>query len=129
MLIVNRIALPPAVISHPVVQRLELAVNNVIARSNDIFSAAKEMREGNTHNLVRLLQHYHQIPFQEAVKRTASLHDAQVQTFIELSTQLPSFGAEIDANLQRYLSALRSGMRGHLDWFVETGRYRNNQAA
>jgi 5-epi-alpha-selinene synthase len=42
ILITNQIALPPEVVNHPIVKRLELAVANVIAWSNDIF-----FRQGN----------------------------------------------------------------------------------
>jgi 5-epi-alpha-selinene synthase len=121
--IVDRIALPPEVIEHPIVKRLELAANNVSAWSNDILSLEREVGEGKTHNLVVVLQHEYQIPVQEAVERAAEIHDAEVRTFIELSVQLPSFGAQIDAELQRYISGLRFFMRGCLDWYLETGRY------
>lgn len=121
--IVDRIALPPEVIEHPTVKRLKLATNNVSTWANDIFSLQKEVGEGQTHNLVVVLQHEYQISVQEAVERAAEIHDAEVRTFIELSAQLPSFGAQIDAELQRYISGLCSWMRGCLDWYLETGRY------
>ena len=121
--IVDRIALPPEVIEHPTVKRLKLATNNVSTWANDIFSLQKEVGEGQTHNLVVVLQHEYQISVQEAVERAVEIHDAEVRTFIELSAQLPSFGAQIDAELQRYISGLRSWMRGCLDWYLETGRY------
>jgi 5-epi-alpha-selinene synthase len=127
--ITDGIALPPEVIEHPVLKLLELAVNNVAIYINDIFSVAKEMREGNLHNLVLILQHSYQVSLQEAINRAAELHDAEVRNFIELAAQLPSFGAEIDANLQRYILNLRFWMRGHVDWYQVTERYRSNQAS
>ncbi|AFZ24839.1 terpene synthase family protein [Cylindrospermum stagnale PCC 7417] len=123
ILLEARISLPPEVIEHPIVKRLNLATSNVIAWSNDIFSFEKDTRAGNTHNLVIVLQHEYQIPLQEAFDRAAELHNAEVRIFIELSAQLPSFGAEIDTNLQRYLSGLRSWLRGNLDWTLESPRY------
>ncbi len=125
--IVDRIVLPPEVIEDGMVKRLELTTNNVMAWSNDILSVQKEVAEGKTHNLVLVLQHSGHIPLQEALDRAAELHDAQVRTFIELSAELPYFGIEINAHLQRYLSGLRSWMRGHLDWYLETGRYRSTE--
>lgn len=129
ILIAEQISLPPEVISHPIVKRLDLAANHVISWVNDILSVKKEIREGNTHNLVLVLQHEYQLSLQEAVERAASLHNAEVQTFIELSAQLPSFGAEIDGELQRYLSGMRFWMRGCLDWSLESERYQISQAA
>lgn len=123
ILIGNRIPLPLEVLEHPIVKRLNLAANNVVAWANDIFSLEKEIRKEQTHNLVLVLQHEYQIPLQDALDRAAEHHDAEVQTFIELSSQLPSFESEIDANLQHYLSGLRSWMRGNMDWYQESLRY------
>jgi 5-epi-alpha-selinene synthase len=129
ILIMDRIALPPEVLKHPIVKRLELATNNVVAWSNEIFSFDKETRAGNNFNLVTVLQQEYQISLQEAFDRAAELHNAEVELFINLSAQLPSFGTEIDANLERYLLGLRSWIRGNVDWSVQTGRYYINQAA
>jgi 5-epi-alpha-selinene synthase len=120
----EQLALPFEVMEHPIVKRLYLAACHIAGWANDIFSAEKEIREGWDHNLVVILQNEHQLSLQEAIERAASLHDVEVRTFIELSAQLPSFGAEIDAELQRYLSALRFLMRGSLDWQQESLRYR-----
>ncbi|MBD1811968.1 hypothetical protein NDA07_06970 [Microcoleus vaginatus DQ-U2] len=123
ILIMDRIALPHEVIKHPMVKRLELAANNIISWSNDIFSFDKETRAGNNFNLVTVLRQEYQISLQEAFDRAAELHNAEVRLFIDMSAQLPSFGTEIDATLERYLLGLRSWIRGSLDWYVKTGRY------
>jgi 5-epi-alpha-selinene synthase len=127
--ITDGIALPLEVIEHPVLKLLELAANTISIYANDIISVAKEMREGNLHNLVLLLQHSYQISLQEAINRATELHDAEVRNFIELAAQLPSFGAEIDADLQRYILNLRFWVGGLLDWYQVTERYRSNQAS
>lgn len=41
ILITDQIALPPEVVKHPIVKRLELATTNLIAWSNDVFSLNK----------------------------------------------------------------------------------------
>ena len=115
ILIAERIALPFEVIEHPIVKRLVLAAANSAAWLNDIFSVKKDTRAGIIHNVVVVLQHEYKISLQEAFDRAAELHNAEIRTLIELSAQLPSFGDEIDANLQKYLSVLRSWIRGNLD--------------
>jgi len=129
MLITDQIALPPEVVKHPIVKRLELATVNIMAWSNDIFSFEKEIKAGNNLNLVTVVQKEYQISLQEAFDHAAELHNTEVQLFIDLSAQLPSFGTEIDANLERYLLSLRFWIRANLDWSTETGRYKINQAA
>lgn len=123
ILITDGIALPPEVVECPVVKLLLLATSNAMAWANDIFSFKKEIKEGKVHNLVLILQHEYQIPFEEALKRAVEIHDAEVRNFIELSVQLPSFGFEIDVNLQRYILGLRFLVRGSLDWMMESQRY------
>lgn len=123
----ERSALSSEVMEQPIVKRLNLVANHVVGWMNDIFSAEKEIREGQTHNLVVVLQHEYQISLQEALERATSLFNAEVQIFIELSTQLPSFGAKMDAYLQCYLSGLRFLIRSCMDWSLETRRYQRNQ--
>ena len=123
ILIADCIPLPPEAIERPVVKRMVLAAINAMAWANDIFSFKREIKEGMLQNLVVVLQHKYQIPLEKALKHAIELHDAQVQNFIDLSVQLPSFGAEIDSNLQRYVLALRFWMRGHVDWMIESPRY------
>jgi 5-epi-alpha-selinene synthase len=128
ILMTDQIALPPEVFEHPIVQRLELATVNIIAWSNDLFSFNKERKAGhNNFNLVTVIQQEYQISLQQAFDHAAELHNTEVQLFIDLLAQVPSFGIEIDANLERYLLGLRFWIRGNLDWSAETRRYKIDQ--
>ena len=118
-----RIHLPPEVRGHPVVSALTLTSNNVVCWANDIFSLEKELKRDDVHNLVLVLQHTYQLDLQEAIERAAAMHDAGVRTFIDLEPRLPSFGSAVDSNLRRYVSTLRTRMRGNLDWAHESVRY------
>lgn len=122
---INRLfELPPELLNDTSIQRLSLMANNIICWANDIFSFDKEMRYSDVHNLVLTLRHEHQCTLQEAIQRAAELHDNEVRAFIELETQLPSFGKDIDYQLKRYVFSLRSWVRGSLDWHFISGRYR-----
>jgi 5-epi-alpha-selinene synthase len=123
ILIAEGIVLPPEVIECLTLKRMGLTANNAISWANDIFSFKRDLKEGMVNNLVLILQHEYQIPLEEAFKRAVELHDAQVQNFIELSMQLPSFGDEIDVNLQCYVLGLRFWMSGHLNLIMESRRY------
>lgn len=117
--------LPPEVQSHTVVQQLTVASNNVVCWANDIVSLQKEMRSGDLHNLILVLQQAYDLSLPAATGRALMMHNAEVQTFIELTQQLPTLGtATVDVNLQRYVSTLRARIRGNLDWSLESGRYR-----
>ena len=41
-----------------------------------------------------------------------------------MPSTLPSFGAQADEMLDRYIAGLRSWMRGNYDWSQMTARYR-----
>ena len=122
---INRLfKLPPEVLDQIDVQHLSLKANNIICWANDISSFEKEMRRGDVHNLVLTLRHEHQCTLLKAIQRAAELHDNEVRAFIELETQLPSFGKDIDYQLEQYASNLRSWIRGSLDWHFTSKRYR-----
>jgi 5-epi-alpha-selinene synthase len=119
----EQISIPPEVIEHPIVKRLELATSNITSWFNDIFSLKNDIWQGVTHNIVLALQHEHQLTLQKAIDRAAELHDAEMRIFIDLSAQLPEFGAAVDANLKRYISSLHFIIRGSMDWIQGSGRY------
>lgn len=119
----EHIHLPAEVYQDPTLQRLSLMCNNVVCWSNDIFSLDKERRTDNRHNLVIVVKNERKCSWQEAVDRVAAMHNAEVQGFIRLVPQLPSFGPEVDAELARFVSILRAWMRGNFDWAFDTGRY------
>jgi 5-epi-alpha-selinene synthase len=116
--------LPPEVYDHPDVQRLTQMTNNVISWANDIVSLEKELRQGDVHNLAIILSHEQELSLQAAVDRVGALHDAEVNAFIALSRQLPSFST-VDIDLQRYITGMCFWMRANLDWSLATTRYQS----
>jgi 5-epi-alpha-selinene synthase len=122
--IVEQTHLPPEVRSHPVVRALTTASNNVVCWANDLISLEKEVKCGDVHNLVLVLRHAYQLTLQQAIDHAAQMYNREIAAFLELETQLPSFGTAVDANLRRYLSVLCARMRGNLDWSYATTRYR-----
>ena len=119
----KKIVVPSDVLGHPDVQRLTRASNNVVCWANDLFSLEKELERGDVHNLVVVLRHAHELTLSEAIECAVEMHDAEVHAFLKGEVRLPSFGTAIDATLKRYVSSLRTRMRGNLDWSIESGRY------
>lgn len=122
--IIEKVYLPAHILQHFIVQRLVLACNNIVCWSNDIFSCAKEAKQGDVHNLVLVLQHERDLPLQEAVNETARMHNEEVKLFTALEKLLPTFGRETDRELERFIAVLRSWITANYDWsFHDTGRY------
>lgn len=105
------------------VRALRERANDGVSWFNDIVSLEKELRLGDVHNLVIVLRHEHQLSLPEAVEQASQLLNARMREYMELEQRLPSLGVESDAGLQRYLTGLRSWVRGNKDWSYESGRY------
>lgn len=116
--------LPTEVRKHDKISRLTEASHDIVCWANDILSLEKELNRGEVNNLVMVLHNEGGLTLQEAVDRAAEMHNTETRVFVRLSAQLPSYGAEVDANLGRYLSGLCARMRGVLDWTYESVRYR-----
>jgi hypothetical protein len=119
----DHVSLPPEVLEHEHIRNLKLLANDGVAWFNDLVSLEKEIRVGDFHNLVLIMQHERDLTLQEAVESAAQLFNAMVAAYIELEADTPSFGAAVDAEVQRYLAGLRYWVRGNIDWSYETGRY------
>ncbi len=106
-------------------RRLTVASHRVVCWANDLASLKKELASGDVHNLVMVMARAEDLGLQEAVDRVARMHDAEVRTFVSLSSRLPSFEAVVDEHLGRYVAVLQARMRGNLDWSREAARYRS----
>lgn len=115
--------LPHEVREHPMVRRLTDASHNIVCWANDILSLDKELKCGEVNNLVIVLRDAETLTLQQAVERAAEMYQAELRAFVELEERLPSFGTAFDAALERYISFLRTRVRGVLDWSYESVRY------
>lgn len=121
--------LPEQVREHPVLCNLMARASNLVGWANDIFTYEREVLEGEVHNLVMVLLSEHQLTLQETARLAVQLHNAEMKAFLAQAQELPSFGPELDAQVQRFVDMLKCWVRGHLDWARETGRYLPPQPA
>jgi 5-epi-alpha-selinene synthase len=103
----------------PRVRRLIEIANDAICWSNDIFSAEKEMFQGDVHNLVLVVKHARDCDLETAIEYVAHMHDAIIREF-----ELVEAGLDPDPPLRRFVTALATWVRANLDWSIESGRYR-----
>lgn len=118
--IVEAITLTPAERGHAGLVTLARLASDLVGWANDIYTHEKEMRAGETHNLVFVLAQAEGLPLAAAVERAVAMHDAALLRFVALADEL---GASGSGALRRYAGMLRAWVRGHLDWGRETGRY------
>lgn len=77
--------------------------------------------EGN--NVLTILMKAEGMTLQQAADRVGVVFDELVQQHIALQAQLPSWGAEIDADVRKYISAMECWSIGNLHWSFSTPRY------
>ncbi len=121
--VTEKLYLPPDVHDHATTRLLTRHAVNAVCFANDIVSLAKELKQGDVHNLVLVLRHHQAIPLQQALLRAAALHDATVRAFVELMLHLPPVSQEVQPHMDRYVAMLQAWMRGNLDWSYASGRY------
>lgn len=95
------------------------SASNLIGWANDVHTYEKEIREGEVNNLVAVLAEAEGIDLHAAVTRAIAMHDAEMRSFVARSAELVA-----RPGLAGYVLMLRRWVRGHLDWALETGRYR-----
>lgn len=117
------IEIPPIAREHSVIRSLESRAAYIVGLANDIYTVEKEMARGEVNNMVLVLMHEENLEFEAALERAAGLHDAETREFMHQVGTLPSFGAEVDGHIRRYVEVLTSMISGHRIWARETGRY------
>lgn len=119
----DEIDLPLSVLQNEHIKTLKVMANDGVAWFNDIVSLEKELRTGDVHNLVVVLQHEKKLTLQDAINAAAEMFNARMEAYLALEAERPHFDAAVDSELQRYLDGLRYWVRGNMDWSFETGRY------
>ena len=78
---------------------------------------------GDTHNIVVVVQHQLELELQDAIDYVGEFCLGCIDRFETLRKMLPSWGPDIDAQMQAYVDGLGSWMIGNLVWSFETERY------
>jgi hypothetical protein len=115
--------LPTAQLERPDVVALSEMVCTIVGWDNDLMTYHKEtMRGGADHNLVSVLAESHGLSAAEAVAEAIAMRDRVLCLFLRLRDQVTT---DASTELRRYVTGLEAWIRGHLDWGMQTARYRN----
>ncbi|MFD5513623.1 terpene synthase family protein [Streptomyces sp. NPDC127051] len=117
------LAVPDGVREHPVVKRLcEMAVNHTIW-TNDLHSVNKELRDGNTINLVAVLREERACGWQEAAQAAADMIHQETAAYLDLKERLPAMGIDARGDLGTWLSRMEQLMATNLAHVCPMPRY------
>ena len=73
--------------------------------------------------MIAIMMHHHGMTLQEAVDFVGDLCKKSTDRFNEDRTRLPSWGPEIDAQVQVYVQGLADWIVGCLHWSFDSERY------
>ncbi|WP_027380985.1 terpene synthase family protein [Chryseobacterium daeguense] len=118
--------LPDEVLEHSHILRLHTLCALMIGIHNDIISLPKELhREGDTMNLVKVMQQEHNVSIKDAYNMTMELHDNYLNEFLVLQKNLPVFG-KWQEMVSDYVQDLGIMISGVYAWHTnDTTRYVN----
>ncbi|MEH1834975.1 MAG: terpene synthase [Nostoc sp.] len=120
----DQLIIPDFLRKEDIFKQLNEIANNLLGWSNDIFSLSRELATGHVHNLVFVLHYQHKLSLEEAIKRATEMHDQEIRKLISLEADIPSFGEKIDAEFAKYILGINAWIRGNLDWYSFTDRYK-----
>ncbi|QHG17683.1 terpene synthase [Nostoc sp. ATCC 53789] len=105
--------------------QMQFLTGHIIACCNDIFSASREISNGDVNNLVLVLHKQFKIPLNEAFDRVAEIHNTAVQKMMDLETSIPNFREEADPDAAKFILGMHYWIRSNHDWYSQTGRYQS----
>lgn len=118
--------IPDEIFDHLYIKRFRTLCCLIIAIHNDLISLPKELhREGDTLNLVKVLQQEYNISLEEAYMKALEIHDNYLKEFLLLQDHLPPFG-EWQNMVSDYILDLGVMISGIYAWHTnDTSRYVN----
>lgn len=118
--------LPDEIFDHPHMKRLYTLCSLMIGIHNDIISLPKELhREGDTMNIVKVVQQENKLSLHEAYMMALEIHDDFLKEFLVLQEHLPSFN-QWQNMVYDYVQDLGVMVAGVYAWHTnDTSRYVN----
>ncbi|EJD04763.1 terpenoid synthase [Fomitiporia mediterranea MF3/22] len=120
--------LPDEVFYHPTIANLSVNVSDLLIFDNDIYSYNKEQAVGDDlSNIITIVMHEFSTDLEGAINKVVQLHAQTVKEFLDGLKKVPSWGPEIDCQVQQYLYGLANWVRANDCWTFECGRYFGNK--
>jgi hypothetical protein len=117
--------IPQTILDHPHLLRMQTVCAMMIGIHNDFISLPKELyRQGDTMNIVKVMQQEHGVPLETAYHMALAHHDRYLHEFLTLQQHLPQFGAPWKDKVYAYTEDLGVMVSGVYAWHIhDTARY------
>ena len=118
--------IPDEIFDHPHIIRMQNLCAFMVGIHNDFISLPKELhREGDTMNLIKVMQNEYNLPLHDAYMKGLELHDQYLDEFLVLQKNLPFFG-DFQNLVADYVADLGIMVAGIYRWHTaDTSRYVN----
>ncbi|KAL3482851.1 terpene synthase metal binding domain protein [Aspergillus germanicus] len=124
----HKLDIPDAVFETKSIQEIERTGVDLVLIQNDILSYCKEEREGVSHNLVAIARRT-EMSAQAAFTHVGDMLLERYRDWYLALAELPSWGEDVDVQVQEYIEGVRSVVRANLGWSFRSQRYFGEMAA
>ncbi|KAJ5247787.1 terpene cyclase [Penicillium chermesinum] len=118
----HRLRIPDQVFECPSIKEIERVGIDFVVLQNDILSYWKEEKEGVIHNLVAVCRNAG-MSAQAAFDHLGYMLQTRYRDWYLALASLPSWGNEIDAEVQNYIRGVQNVVKANLHWSFSSGRY------
>ncbi|KAG5637399.1 hypothetical protein H0H81_004707 [Sphagnurus paluster] len=129
-----KLNIPQDVLSHPCIRTLEEHTIDMVATANDLYSYKKEILAHDAEHNSLTISMQDPITGLRAGDRQAAIDYACARfkqclaDFRHCSDKLPSFGADVDTQVHRYISIMMDLVVGNIRWSLVCRRYQHSQS-
>ncbi|KAL3452901.1 terpene synthase metal binding domain protein [Aspergillus insuetus] len=124
----HKLDIPDAVFETRSIQEIERIGVDFVLIQNDILSYCKEEREGVSHNLVAIARRTG-MSAQSAFTHVGDMLLERYRDWYLALAELPSWGEDVDVQVQEYIDGVRSVVRANLGWSFRSQRYFGERAS
>ncbi|KAF9560269.1 terpenoid synthase [Agrocybe pediades] len=115
---------PDEVFYHPVIVELSIHIADLLTLDNDLVSYNKEQATGDDrHNILTVVMRQFKLDLDSAMDWVAQYHEEVETRFLDGLKRVPSWGPEIDKNMEVYINGLANWPRCNVCYSFESGRY------
>ncbi|KAF9058937.1 terpene synthase metal binding domain protein [Rhodocollybia butyracea] len=118
----HKLNLPDFVFETWSIKEVERIGNDLVLLQNDILSYCKEEKEGVAHNLVATCRHSG-MSAQMAFNYVGNMLVSRYRDWYLALAELPSWGEQIDYEVQEYIRGVTNVVRANLNWSFHSRRY------
>jgi len=115
--------LPDDVMQDPALKRLGDIANDMTTWSNDLYSYNRDQASGDSYNLVAVAMKELNLDVQGGIDYVGDRIKAEIDQFIAQKAKLPSWGPEIDRQVDAYARGIQNAVICSSVWSLSTPRY------